>query len=42
MYDLGIFGKPIYAPNNSIVLRPHWKYDININSNIRARHFCDG
>ena len=28
MYDLGMFGKIIYAPNNTTVLRPHWKYYI--------------
>ena len=33
MHDLGMFGKPIDAPNNVIVFRPHWQYAININGN---------
>ena len=37
MHELGIFGKPIYDLNNTIFLRPHWKYYIKRNVNRRAR-----
>ena len=37
MHDLGMFGKPIDAPNNAIVLIHHLKYDINRNGNRRSR-----
>ena len=37
-----MFDNFIYAPNNWITLRPHLKYDININRTCRARYCCDG
>ena len=38
MNDLGTFGKIIDAPNNTIFLRPQFKYAININGTHRSRH----
>ena len=42
MNDLGTFGKTIDAPNNTIFLRPQFKYAININGTHRSRHCYDG
>ena len=42
MHDPGMFGKPIDAPKNSIVLRPHRQYYIKIIGTHRARQCCDG
>ena len=32
--------KPIDAPNNAILLRRNWQYDININITCRVRKCC--
>ena len=42
MNYLGMFGKPIYAPNNAIVLRPHWKYSTNQNGTCGYIQVRDG
>ena len=42
MHDLVMFGKPIDAPKNSIVLRPHWQYSIKRNGTCRSRQCCGG
>ena len=36
-----VFGKHTYAPENAIVIRPHWKYNINPNGTWRSREWCD-
>ena len=41
MNYLGIFRKPIYSPNNSIFLRPHWQYAIIRNGTRIDRQCCD-
>ena len=37
MHDLGMFGKPIDAPKNAILLRTHCKYAIKRNGTRRSR-----
>ena len=42
MYYLGVLGKPIDYPNNSIFLIPHWQYYIKRNGTRRDRQCCYG
>ena len=42
MHDLVMFGKPIYAPKSSIVLRPHWQYSIKRNGIRISIQWFDG
>ena len=42
MHELGMFGKPINAPNNEIYLRIHWKYAIKTNWNRGTIQCYDG
>ena len=41
---LGMYGKPILIPDkaNSIVLRPHWQYNIKRDGTRRSRLCCNG
>ena len=41
---LGMYGKPIMIPDkaNSIVLRPHWQYNIKRDGTRRSRLCCNG
>ena len=35
-------GKPVARPENAIVLRPHWQYQIKRDGTRRSRNCCDG
>ena len=37
-----MFGEPIIAPDNAIVLHPHWRYKIKLDGTRSARECCDG
>jgi hypothetical protein len=37
-----IYGTPVHAPKDSIVLRQHWNYGINGDVTRKARNCCNG
>jgi hypothetical protein len=41
-HELEMFGRPVYRPPNSILLRPHWQYSVRRNGDRRSRNCCDG
>ena len=41
-HDLEMYGKPTPRPPKSILLRPHWQYQVRKTGERRSRNCCDG
>eukprot|EP00980_Cylindrotheca_fusiformis_P025376 scaffold13535_cov117-Cylindrotheca_fusiformis.AAC.2 len=41
-HDLRMYGEPVFPPQDAIVLRQHWQYQIKRDGTRRARNCCDG
>jgi hypothetical protein len=42
MHKQGMYGEPVCAPSNAIVLRQHWVYILKADGSRKARNCCDG
>jgi hypothetical protein len=42
MHRQGMYGEPVYAPSNAIILRQHWVYTLKADGTRKARNCCDG